>query len=127
MNPNKRCQPHQDIRNTKRTHVKILDENDLSDLVEQEPSDENNEVPPPQIVDIQRVSSGDISGPVHSVQTRGSTVQSTCLVGTDDFGVLGQARRVSWDDVVAIAPQSDAHELVVHQSTPSWIGICLAY
>ena len=39
----------------KRAHVEILDEDDLSDLVEQEPSDKNDEVSPPQIVDVQRV------------------------------------------------------------------------
>ena len=89
MNPIEWHQIHQDTRNAERTYVEIFNENDLSNLVEQEPPDKDDEVSPPQIVDIQRVSSGDISGPVHSVQTRGSTVQSTCLVGTDDFGILG--------------------------------------
>ena len=89
MNPIEWHQIHQDTRNIKKIHVEILDENDLSDLVEQEPPDKDDEVSPPQIVDVQGISGGYISGPVHSVQTRGSTVQSTCLVGTDDFGILG--------------------------------------
>ena len=89
MNPNERHRFHRDTRNTKQTHVEILNENDLSDLVEQEPSDENDEVSPPQIVDIQRVSGGDVRSPVHRVQTRGSAVKSARLVGADDFGVLG--------------------------------------
>jgi len=119
MNPNKRRELHRDTRNAERTHVEILDENDLSDLVEQEPSDEDDEVSPPQVVDIQRVSGGDISGPVHSIQTGGSAVQSARLVRADDFGVFGQAWRVSWDDIVAVTPQGNTHELVVHQSAPS--------
>ena len=127
MNPIEWHQIHQDTRNAERTYVEIFNENDLSDLVEQEPSDENDEVPPPKIVDIERVSGGDVRGPIHRVQTRGSAEKSTRLVRADDFGVLGQAWRVSWDDVVAVAPQSDAHELVVHQSTPSWREIYLVY
>ena len=119
MNPNKWHQLHCDIRNVKQTHIEILDENNLDDLVEQEPSDKNDAVSPPQVVGMQRVSGGDARDPVHSVQARGSAIQSTRLIRTENFRVLERPWGVSWDDVVAVAPQGHAHELVVHQSTPS--------
>ena len=101
------------------THVEILDEENLSDLVEQEPSDKDEEIPLPQIMNVKGVSVGDVSRSIHRVESWGSAVQSTRLVRAEDFRVYGQARRVSRHDVVTVAPQGDAHELVVHESTPS--------
>jgi len=72
------------------THIEVLDEKNLSDLIEKEPSDGDEEVVSPQIVDIQRVPSGDVRGIVHCVQARGSTVKSTRLIRADDFGYLDE-------------------------------------
>jgi hypothetical protein len=61
MSPNQRHQLHPEYSGDGQTHVEILDEKDLSDLVEQEPSNKDEEISPPQVMDVQRVSGGDIS------------------------------------------------------------------
>jgi len=100
------------------THLEVPDNNNLSSHEEEEPANENEEVPSPQIVYIQRKSGPDIIRSTDNARPRLSTVKGTRLIGPNDTRVLVHSRTVARDDVGTITDQGNPRELVLHQTRP---------
>ena len=85
------------------THLEVLDNEHLGKDEEEGPADDNEEIPSPQIMDIQRVRGLDVIRSADGAGSRLSPVKSARQVGSNGNGVLVNSGAVTWNDKGALA------------------------
>ena len=100
------------------THLEVLNDEHLGNNEEKEPANDNEEVPSPQVVDIQRKAGLDVVRPTDDARSWLSAVESAGLVGSDDVRVLVHSRAVTRNNVRALANQRNPRKLIFHEARP---------
>ena len=100
------------------THLEVFDNNNLRKDEENEPAEDNDEIPPPQILHIQRIPSRDIIRSTDGARPRLRTVEGASLIRPDDIGVLVHPRAVAGDNKSTVTNQGNPRKLGLHNTRP---------
>lgn len=92
---------------------KVVECDNLRDLEEQDPSDADEEVAPPKIGGVVRVSDVEVVRAVDGGRAGLSAEDGADLVRTNGFGVLRDVANVARDDIRAVAGEGNTAELVL--------------
>lgn len=100
------------------THLEVLNDEHLGNNEKEEKAEDNEEVPPPQVVNIQREAGLDIFRSTDDARPWLSTVKCTGLVRSDDVRVLVHSRAVTRNDERTLARERNPRKLRFHDTRP---------
>ena len=93
---------HPDKKRREVAHLEVLDNNDLGNGEKDEPAEDDEEIPSPQIIDIQRVPSLDVIRSTDGARSWGSAVKGAGLVRSNNIRVLVHPWAITRNNVCTI-------------------------